>query len=195
MHAYAIRNSFGIAFDPVTGNLWDTENGPAFGDEINLVQSGFNSGWNKVQGIWTGEGVGRKLDIARIQLNTLVDFNGKGKYHPRQFTWNHTVGPTGIAFFNSDKLGKKYENDMFVGDVHRGNLYHFKLTKDRTDLILKPPLADKVAYADQDLQKIIFGTGFGGITDLKIGPYDGYLYVVSIGQGKIFRIIPSGVNR
>jgi hypothetical protein len=92
-------------------------------------------------------------------------------------------------------LGKKYENDIFVGDVHRGNLYHFKLTKDRTDLILKPPLADKVAYADQDLQKIIFGTGFGGITDLKIGPYDGYLYVVSIEQGKIFRIIPSGVNR
>jgi aldose sugar dehydrogenase len=193
-YAYGIRNSFGITFDPITGNLWDTENGPAFGDEINLVQPGFNSGWNKVQGIWTGEGAGGKLDIAPIQLDTLVDFNGKGKYHPPQFTWNHTVGPTGIAFLNSDKLGKKYENDMFVGDIHRGNLYHFKLTKDRTDLILKPPLADKVAYADQDLQKIIFGTGFGGITDLKIGPYDGYLYIVSIGQGKIFRIIPSSVN-
>jgi glucose/arabinose dehydrogenase len=38
-------------FDPVTGKLWDTENGPAFGDEINLVEPGFNSGWNHVQGI------------------------------------------------------------------------------------------------------------------------------------------------
>ena len=36
-YAYGIRNSFGIAFDPLTGNLWDTENGPGFGDEINLV--------------------------------------------------------------------------------------------------------------------------------------------------------------
>ena len=38
-HQYAsgIRNSFGPDFDPVNGNLWDTENGPAFGDEINLV--------------------------------------------------------------------------------------------------------------------------------------------------------------
>ena len=36
----------------LTGNLWDTENGPAFGDEINLVEPGFNSGWLKTQGIW-----------------------------------------------------------------------------------------------------------------------------------------------
>ena len=36
----------------MTGKLWDTENGPAFGDEINLVEPGFNSGWRKVQGIW-----------------------------------------------------------------------------------------------------------------------------------------------
>ena len=47
-----IRNSFGIAWDPITGNLWDTENGPHFGDEINLVELGFNSGWVKIQGVW-----------------------------------------------------------------------------------------------------------------------------------------------
>ena len=43
--AYGVRNSFGIAFDPLTGKLWDTENGPNHGDEINLVEPGFNSGW------------------------------------------------------------------------------------------------------------------------------------------------------
>ena len=48
--AYGVRNSFGIAFDPVTGNLWDTENGPNYGDEINLVKPGFNSGWAILQG-------------------------------------------------------------------------------------------------------------------------------------------------
>ena len=52
-YAYGIRNSFGIDFDPVGGNLWDTENGPNFGDELNLVKPSFNSGWKKVQGLWT----------------------------------------------------------------------------------------------------------------------------------------------
>src|SRR5215212_12100793 len=42
--AYGIRNSFGMDFDPVTGNLWDTENGQHDNDEINLVLPGFNSG-------------------------------------------------------------------------------------------------------------------------------------------------------
>ena len=45
-YAYGIRNSFGIDFDPETDNLWDTENGPGFGDEINLVEPGSNSGWS-----------------------------------------------------------------------------------------------------------------------------------------------------
>ncbi len=49
---YGIRNGFGLAFDPLTDKLWDTENGPGYGDEINLVEPGFNSGWLKVQGWW-----------------------------------------------------------------------------------------------------------------------------------------------
>ena len=48
-YAYGIRNSFGIDFDLVSGKLWDTENGPSFGDEINLVDPGFNSGWRKAR--------------------------------------------------------------------------------------------------------------------------------------------------
>jgi aldose sugar dehydrogenase len=48
--AYGIRNSFGLDFDPVSGKLWETENGPKSGDEINLVEPGFNGGWNKSQG-------------------------------------------------------------------------------------------------------------------------------------------------
>jgi glucose/arabinose dehydrogenase len=49
-YAYGIRNSFGLDFDPLTGNLWDTENGPEYGDEINLVELSFNSGWLKLVG-------------------------------------------------------------------------------------------------------------------------------------------------
>ena len=43
---YSLRNTFGMDFDPITGNLWDTENGNTFGDEINLVKPGFDSGWS-----------------------------------------------------------------------------------------------------------------------------------------------------
>ena len=49
-YAYGIRNSFGIDFDPVTGKLWDAENGEDVFDEINLVEPGFNSGWKTVMG-------------------------------------------------------------------------------------------------------------------------------------------------
>ncbi len=77
-YAYGIRNSFGIDFDPVTGRLWDTENGPAFGDEINLVEPGFNSGWVSAQGIWKvdADSQGQKM----LNPDNLVTFNKGGKY-------------------------------------------------------------------------------------------------------------------
>jgi glucose/arabinose dehydrogenase len=186
-YAYGIRNGFGLDFDPVTGNLWDTENGPDFGDEINLVKPGFNSGWKDVQGIWNHKG--GKEEKGTINLDGLDDFNGKGKYSTPEFTWNDTVGPTGIKFFNSDKMGTEFNNSLFVGDVYTGNLYHFNLNDNRTALLLNGTLRDRVADSPQELEKIIFAEGFGGITDLEVGP-DGYLYVLSIFNGAIYKIVP-----
>ena len=172
-YAYGIRNSFGIDFDPVTGNLWDTENGPAYGDEINLVEPGFNSGWTKIQ----GSAQTRQLDPASV----LVNIGGKGTYRDPEFVWNQPVGPTALKFLNSEKLGKQYQNDMFVGDIINGNLYHFKLNEQRMGL-----LVGKVAA---NPQAIVFGNGFGGITDIQVGP-EGYLYILSY-SGVIYRIVPS----
>src|SRR5919197_112960 len=140
-NAYGIRNSFGIDFDPVTKKLWDSENGPSFGDEINLVEPGFNSGWNKVQGVWAVGKDQKPGNVIRYPHN-LVTFGGRGKYSPPDFTWNSTPGLTALKFLSSDKLGKQYQNDMFVGDFHRGNLYHFELNEERTGLSLKGPLLD-----------------------------------------------------
>jgi aldose sugar dehydrogenase len=182
-YAYGIRNSFGLGFDPVTNNLWETENGPVHNDEINLVYPGFNSGWHEIYGFSHSQ---QKFDT-----NKLVTFEGKGKYSEPKLVWGRTSGLTSLVFLNSDKLGTQYRNDMFVSDVHNGRIYHFKLNADRTDLVLPNSLESKLLtslYAT-DLDKILFGQGFGGITDLTVGP-DGYLYVVSIGQGKIFRILP-----
>jgi glucose/arabinose dehydrogenase len=191
--AYGIRNSFGIDFDPLTGNLWDTENGPAYADEINLVKPGFNSGYVPVHGLWA-HGVDPRSNVSDWKLFTnttlgLVGFDGRGNYSFPEFSWIDSVGPTAIEFFHSKKLGTQYENDIFVSDVHGGRIYHFQLSRDRTELILSGPLEDKIANTTSELKNVIFAEGFGGITDLEVGP-DGNLYIVSIGQGKIFRILP-----
>jgi aldose sugar dehydrogenase len=81
---------------------------------------------------------------------------------------------------------------VFVGDIMNGNIYHFELNKQRTELLpeAKSPLSDKVISSNEDTSKIIFGKGFGGITDIEVGPQDRYLYVLTFDdtQGTIFRI-------
>ena len=182
-YAYGIRNSFGLDFDPITGSLWDTENGPHEGDEINLVNPGFNSGWHEIYGYSSSQ---QKFDI-----DELVTFDGKGKYYEPKVVWGKSTGLTSIVFLDSDKLGTQYRNDIFVGDAHNGRIYHFKLNNERNDVVLPEILAGKIIENPVNLgaEDIVFGDGFGGITDLTVGP-DGYLYVVSIGQGKVFRILP-----
>ena len=194
--AYGIKNSFGIGFDPLTGNLWDTENGPQFGDEINLVKPGFNSGWEKVQGIWKLNQTREKDGIFNKSSKEVVfvDFNGKGKYSKPEFVWDKTVAPTALIFLDSDKLGKKYKNDIFVGSAKNGRIYDFNLKENRKSLSLSGNLTDLVLNKKDSSSKIIFGEGFGIITDLEVGP-DGYLYVVSgfrkTDEGSVYRIIPN----
>jgi len=181
-YAYGIRNSFGMDFDPVSGNLWDSENGPGNGDEINLVLPGFNSGWQQVQGLASQE--------TSFSESDLEDFNGKGHYADPKLVWVNTAGPTAVKFLNSAKLGTTYENDMFVGDVHNGRIYHFDLTADRKDLVLPQELSSRVIEkpSSPGVSNIVFGDGFGGVTDLEVGP-DGNLYVVSIGWAASFKSV------
>jgi glucose/arabinose dehydrogenase len=179
-YAYGIRNSFGFDFDPVTGNLWDSENGGIDKDEINYVYPGFNSGWRKAMG----------MALSRFDPNEdLFYFDGKGNYSDPEFVWKETVAPTALKFLNSSKLGSQYENTIFVGDVKTGNLYNFRLDSDREQLLLDPPLDDKVADTPQEIQDIVFGRGFGVITDIQVGS-DGYLYILGI-DGTIYKIVPA----
>jgi glucose/arabinose dehydrogenase len=189
-YAYGIRNTFGMDFDPITGILWDTENGPKFGDEINFVEPGFNSGWKKIHGIWNVNAALDKAGISPTDPNGLVDFNHKGKYSPPEFVWDKPIGVTALKFFNSTSLGINYENSIFVGDVNLGYLYNFKLNPDRMSLLFdnSGPLSDKVADTPYEMQKggIILGKGFGTITEIQVGP-DGNLYVLNL-FGDIYRI-------
>jgi glucose/arabinose dehydrogenase len=203
-YAYGIRNSFGIDFDPVTGKLWDTENGPQFGDEINMVEPGFNSGSDRVYGIWEADEFGdmlknKKGEAVSVGNNppNLVNFNGKGHYNSPEFIWIKTIAPTALLFLDSDKLGSNYKNDMFVGSADGGRIFHFDLNDKRDGLVLKGNLTDKIAYDKTEFKDILFAEGFVIITDIKQGP-DGYPYIVSglkqsktAKYGAVFRIVPS----
>ena len=85
---------------------------------------------------------------------------------------------------------------MFVGDINNGLLYRFVLNEARNDLSLDSGyventslLADREVNDPKENQPIVFGQGFGGITDIKVGP-DGYLYVLRY-TGSLFKILPS----
>jgi aldose sugar dehydrogenase len=183
-YAYGIRNSFGMEFDPMTGKLWMTENGDDVYDEINIVEPGFNSGWHKIMG-----------PIVRTNMtieNDLIIFDG-AKYGDPIFSWYAPVGVTDIEFLNSTKLGEKYDDNIFVGDINNGNLYFFEVNGNRTGVTFHDPrLLDLVADSvkegeDSELSSLILGDGFGRITDIESGP-DGLLYIMTYEDGKIYRL-------
>ncbi len=183
-YAYGIRNSFGMDFEPVTGKLWITENGDDVYDEINIVEPGFNSGWHKIMG-----------PIVRTNMtveNDLIIFDG-ANYGDPIFSWYAPVGVTDIEFLNSTKLGDKYDDNIFVGDINNGNLYFFEVNGNRTGVTFHDPrlldlVADPVKEGeDSELSSLILGEGFGRITDIEAGP-DGLLYILTYEDGKIYRV-------
>jgi glucose/arabinose dehydrogenase len=177
--AYGVRNTFGIAFDPLTGNLWDTENGPETYDEINLIAAGTNSGWTKIMGPDSRdpEGVG-----------DLVQLPGSF-YSDPEFSFFDTNAPTGLAFLANSNLDAGYRDALLVGDSNNGNLYLFRLNASRTGFALTGDLADLVADNTVEQNQVRFGQDFGSITDIQIGP-DTRVYVTSLGNGTVYKIVP-----
>ncbi len=185
-YAYGIRNSFGLSFDPITGSLWDTENGEDKFDETNLVKPGFNSGWSKIMGP-----ISRNKNFSE---NDLVMLNNS-YYSDPKFSWFKPIGVTDLEFYNSSRLGNKFSNNIFVGGINAGDLYFFKIDDNRTAIRIDPSmsghtdLTDSIADPQDDLSPALFARGFGGrITDIETGP-DGYVYVLTYSDGRLYRIV------
>lgn len=175
-YAIGIRNSFGLAVDPVTGALWDTENGPDYGDEINLITPHFNSGW----GIVAGKANATQIAAMPHYKNYV--------YHDPVFTWQKTVAPTAISFVDSPKF-PSYNSSLLVGDCNNGNLYKFQLNQKRDGFVFdSQTLQDGVVNPGDTMDDITLGTGFGCLTDIKVGP-DGLIYIVSLSDGTIYRLV------
>jgi aldose sugar dehydrogenase len=184
-YAYGIRNSFGLAIDPVNGTLWETENGDKDYDEINRVEPGFNSGWKQLMG---------PMSESNISITDLVLIPGS-HYSDPILSFAPSLGLTDIEFLNSSMLGERYENNIFVGDINHGNFYFFELNGTRIGLDFDPATQlglDDLIADEEELDKIVLGTGFAEITDFETGP-DGFLYILTFdqesdGDGKIYRI-------
>ena len=196
-YAIGIRNSFGLAIDPVTGNMWATENGADRFDEVNLVLPKFNSGWNSHTG---------PIDQSRINVIDMPAFIGILKSHIQlflssiyglfvltdiyeysdpEFSWERTIAPTGLNFAPSS-FGK-YENWLFIGDCNFGHISKLQLNSDRDGFVFDDQnLNDLVLNKEDSIEEILFGEGFGCITDIKFS--NDAMYVTSLSDGIIYKI-------
>jgi aldose sugar dehydrogenase len=140
--AYGLRNSFGMAFDPTSGDLWEEENGDDSFTELNRVEPGFNSGWVQIQGpperiaqykaIETSSAVDpvtgtayfglqqvrwpptNIADSAQEALSRLFTLPG-ARYSAPEFSWKFEVAPGAIGFVAGTGLGAQFNGDLFVG--------------------------------------------------------------------------------
>ena len=214
--AYGIRNSFGMAFDPISGALWEQENGDDSFDELNRVEPGMNGGWVQIMGpvariaqfksIEVNE-FGRNLQQVRWPPSNIADTPQEAlarlfmlpgaHYSDPEFSWKYAVPPAGIGFMSSDALGPQFRGDLFVGaattNTVGGHLFRFNLTGNRMKIAVDDPrLEDRVAdnVTKHDLtesESLLIGRDFGIVTDIQTGP-NGNLFVVSISRGAIYEI-------
>lgn len=189
--AYGVRNSFGMAFDPKSGNLWDQQNGDDSFDELNLVEPGANLGWIQFMGP-----ASRIADSPAEAVARLFMLPG-AHYSDPQFSWKFAIAPAAIGFLDGWALGPQYDGDLFVAAarifLQEGYLLRFNLTGNRQKIgVDDPRLEVRVADNPQkfditESETLQFGRGFGIGTDIQTGP-NGNLFVVSLSNGAIYEI-------
>lgn len=164
--SYGHRNAQGATLAP-DGTFWMHEHGPQGGDEINLPRAGANYGWPVITygenygGGKIGEGLTEKA----------------GMQQPLHY-WVPSIAPSGMAFLTSERYGKSWRGNLFVGSLKFGYLDRIELAS---------PFAGKVVRES----KLLSDAG-ERIRDVRQGP-DGLLYVLTdSNNGKLIRLLPGG---
>ena len=143
LFAYGVRNSFGMAFDPWSGDLWEQENGDDSFSELNRVEPGMNSGWVQLMGPANRIGQFKAIetdttaprpdaptgyfglqqirwlptriaDTPEEALARMFMLPGAHFSDP-ELSWKFEVGPGGIGFLRGSALGDRYAGDLFMG--------------------------------------------------------------------------------
>ncbi len=214
--SYGHRNSFGMAFHPQTGELWLQENGDDSFSELNRVRPGMNGGWVQIMGPvsrieqykeietsseffglqqirWSPENI---ADTPEEALSRLLDLPGS-QYVDPEFSWKFEVAPGGLGFIEGRGLGQKYNGSIVLGGARDllldGHLFRFKFNAQGRKLSfqdgrLRDRVADNLDKWDiTESESLLFGTGFGVVTDIQTGP-NGNLFVVSLTHGTVYEI-------
>jgi len=214
--AYGIRNTFGMDFDPVSGDLWLEQNGDDSFTELSRVLPGMNGGWVQVMGpidriaqFKEIETSARFFGLQQIRwpptniadspeeaLSRLFMLPG-AHYSDPEFSWKYEVAPAGLGFLDSRALGPQYQGDLFLGaarpTLEGGHLFRFNLTGNRRKIgVDDPRLEDRVAdnldkFDITESESLLFGTNFGVGTDIRTGP-NGNLFIVSLTHGTVYEI-------
>jgi glucose/arabinose dehydrogenase len=214
--SYGHRNSFGLAVDPASGNVWLQENGDDSFSELNRVEPGMNGGWIQIAGpverisqfkeIETTFGA-RALQQDRWPPTNIADSPEEAlsrlfmlpgsRYKDPEFSWKWEVAPAGIGFVRGPGLGSQFAGDLFMGAatplLEGGYLFHFDLTGNRRKIgVDDPRLRDRVAdnlakHEITESESLLIGRNFGVGTDIETGP-NGNLFVVSLSNGAIYEI-------
>ena len=218
--SYGHRNGFGMAFDPLGTDLWLSENGDDAFSELNRVTPGSNGGWVQIMGpvgriaefksIETTFGTGNlqqvrwpPSNIAAMPaeaLSRLFMLPG-ASYSDPALSWKWEVSPGAIVFLDSTALGVALRGDLFVGAatalLRGGYLFRLDLSAARTSIAVTDPrlndgVADNLAKHEiTESESLLFGTGFGTVTDIETGP-NGNLFLVSLSNGAIYEIFNDG---
>jgi aldose sugar dehydrogenase len=165
------RSALGIAMHPGTGEMWETENGPNGGDEINILRPGKNYGWPIVSYGRTYPGPWQSAPP------------GHAGFEAPEVLWIPSIAVSGITFYTSNRL-PKWTGDVFVGSLRTGEipgtghleriLFNEKMEELRRESLLT------------DLRQ--------RIRDVRQGP-DGLLYVLTDEkEGAVLRIEPAGTQ-
>ena len=147
--AYGTRSQEGLAFDPKTGHLWETEHGPRGGDEVNIIEKGKNYGWPVIvhgtdyPGTAIGEGITHK----------------EGMEEPVYY-WDPVIAPSGLAFYTGTMF-PQWQGSVFVGGLRAMMLDRLTILNDKV-VAEEPLLTDLHAR----------------IRDVRGGP-DGAVYVLT----------------
>lgn len=174
IYSYGHRNGFGMAFDPLGGFLWETENADDAFSELNRVVPGMNGGWIQIAGPLSR--IAQFKSIETTQFNsamqqvryppTRIAYTSRlararmymlpgAVYVDPELSWKYEIGPSGTTFVNGNALGAEYNGTLWIGSARSfgqvggtgGSLYRLRLTPNRlqVDVSADARLADRVA--------------------------------------------------
>jgi glucose/arabinose dehydrogenase len=168
IYSYGHRNAYGLAYHPVTGELWESEIGPLGGDEINILQPGHNYGWPLAS-------------LGRNYTGTPIPWSQPGVDDPRMF-WVPAISPSGLIFYTGDRF-PSWKNNAFLGALNGKALWRVAF--------------DMPSPQQNEQRERLLTTFDDRIRDVQQGP-DGNLYVAtekasggSVADGTVLRIEPA----